>query len=74
MDLTNLPHLRERREDRRLEGLTAEAPQDGHITVFLVGTAETAFSSEDSKDEMEDFQALLTRLGEAENQRSLRDA
>ena len=46
MDLKDLPHLCERREDRRLEGLAAENPQDGHLAVFLARTAETAFSSE----------------------------
>ena len=55
MDLKNLPYLCERREDRRLKGLAAEALQDGHLNVFLAVTAETAFSNEDSEDETEDF-------------------
>ena len=34
-----------------MEGLAAETPQDGHLTVFLAGTAEIALSSEESEDE-----------------------
>ena len=41
-----------------MEGLAAEATQDGHLTVLLAGTAETAFSSEESEEELEDIQSL----------------